>query len=212
MPDRPRALVFDFNGTISDDEQLLARLYEELFAELGRPITPEQYLTELAGHTDEEMLTRWLGRADQAVIDERIRRYSALVADGSTVDEETRAAVRFAAERVPVGIVSAAPLREIAPVLDAAGLRGSFSVVVSDDDVSRGKPDPEGYLKAAAMLDVAPTAMVVFEDTDIGVTAALAAGAHVVGLTRTLGHERMSIASEVAPRVDLSLVARILCS
>src|SRR5205085_8514292 len=98
---RMRAVVFDFNGTLSNDEPVLARVYQELFAELGRPLTETEYFEHLAGHTDEEMLLRWFGRSDDRWIAERIARYNALVADGSTVDEEMRAAVRYAAARVP---------------------------------------------------------------------------------------------------------------
>ncbi|MGZ4338442.1 MAG: HAD family hydrolase [Gaiellaceae bacterium] len=207
-----RAVVFDFNGTLSDDEPVLARVYEELFAELGRPITADEYYEHLAGHTDEEMFTRWLGEADPALIDERIRRYNLLVADGSTVDAMTRAAVRFAAERVPVALVSAAVRAEIDPVLDATGLRAAFTVVVSQDDVTRGKPDPEPYLIAAAKLGVPPADLLVLEDTDVGVASAKGAGARVVGLTRTLGVERMAAADELVERVDVPLMERLLCT
>ena len=99
MTSTPQAVVFDFNGTLSDDEPVLARVYQELFAELGRPITEAEYYEHLAGHTDEEMLIRWFGSSNDAWIAERIDRYNALAADGSTVDEEMRAALRFAAER-----------------------------------------------------------------------------------------------------------------
>ena len=208
----PRAVVFDFNGTLSDDEHVLARVYEELYAELGRPITQAEYYRELAGHTDEEMLIRWFGRSDDAVIAERIARYNALVADGSTVDHETRAAVRFAAERVPVGLVSAAARAEIDPVLEASGLHDAVTVVVSQDDVTNGKPDPEGYLTAARLLGIDPGAMLVFEDTEVGIAAARAAGARVVGLTRTLGAERMAAADVLADRIDVPLMERLLCS
>ena len=125
-----KALVFDFNGTISDDEPVLIRVYQELFEEVGRPITADEYLSELAGHTDPEMFTRWLGFADPDLMEERIRRYNALVADGSTVDEETRAAVRYAAERGPVGLVTSAYRAEVDPVLDVTGLRAAFTAVV----------------------------------------------------------------------------------
>ena len=90
----PQAVVFDFNGTLSDDEPVLARVYQELFAELGRPITAAEYYEHLAGHTDEEMLRRWFGESRDEWIDERVRRYNELVSDGSTVDDEVRAAVR----------------------------------------------------------------------------------------------------------------------
>ena len=58
----PGAIVFDFNGTLSNDEPVLAHVYQELFAELGRPLTEAEYYEQLAGHTDEEMLIRWFGR------------------------------------------------------------------------------------------------------------------------------------------------------
>jgi HAD superfamily hydrolase (TIGR01509 family) len=206
-----KALVFDFNGTISDDEPVLMRVYQELFEEIGQPITDDEYLSELAGHTDPEMFTRWLGSADPDLMEDRIRRYNALVADGSTVDEETRAAIRYAAERSPVGLVSSAYRSEIEPVLDVTGLRPAFTVVVALDDVTNGKPHPEPYLRAAELLGVAASELVVLEDTDIGVTSGKAAGAYVVGITRTLGPERMREADELADRVDVALVER-LCS
>ena len=139
MP-RPRAVVFDFNGTLSDDEPILARVYQEQFAELGKPITEAEYYEQLAGHTDEEMFTRWFGHADPALIADRIARYNRLVADGSTIDDTMREAIRFAAARVPVAIVSAAARSEIDPVVDAAGIRDTLSLIVSQDDVGSGKP------------------------------------------------------------------------
>lgn len=207
---RPAAVVFDFNGTLSDDEPVLARIYAEVFAELGKPLTEAEYYKHLAGHTDEEILRRWLGRSDPAVIDDRIARYNAAVADGSTVDADVRAAVRYAEERVPLALVSAAALAEIEPPLAALGLRPAFAVVVSHDDVTKGKPDPEGYLRAAELLGVRPDSMLVLEDTDVGVAAAKGAGARVVGLTRTLGAARMAGADELVERIDQPLLERLL--
>src|SRR6195952_783607 len=206
------AVIFDFNGTLSDDEPLLARVYQEQFAELGKPITEAEYYEHLAGHTDGEMFTRWFGHADPALIEDRIARYNVLAADGSTVDDEMRAAIRFAATQAPVAIVSAAARSEIDPVVAASGIGESLALIVSQDDVRNGKPDPECYLTAARLLGVEPARMLVFEDTDVGVAAAKAAGARVVGLTRTLGAERMAEADELVERIDLPLLERLLCS
>jgi HAD superfamily hydrolase (TIGR01509 family) len=197
-----QAVVFDFNGTLSDDEPVLARVYQELRPEL----TPEVYFARHAGHTDEEILG-----PDQGLIARRIERYNELVADGSTIDGETRAAVRFAAARLPVGLVSSAYRVEIEPVLAASGLREVFSVVVTLDDVTRGKPDPEPYLLGAERLGVEPAELLVFEDTEVGVRAAKAAGARVVGLSRTLGAARMQAADELVERIDVPLLERLLC-
>ena len=206
-----QAVAFDFNGTLSDDEEVLARVYQELLGELGRPLTVDEYYEHLAGHTDEEVFNRWLGRSSLELIEERVRRYNALVSDGSTVDEEVRAAVLWAAERMPVALVSAALRDEIEPVLRSSGLRDAFSVVLSQDDVTRGKPDPQPYLLAAKHLAIDPAELLVFEDTDVGVASAKAAGARVVGLTRTLGAKRMSEAHALVERVDVATL-EALCS
>ncbi len=205
-----RAVVFDFNGTVSDDEPVLARIYQEMFAELGRPMTVEEYYEHLAGHTEEEMFTRWLGRCERTLIDDRIRRYNELVASGGTVDDEMRSALHLAAERLPVALVSAATRLEIDPVLEVAGVADAFTVIVSSDDVTHGKPDPESYLLAASRLGLDAGELLVFEDTDVGVAAAKAAGSYVVGLTRTLGAARMAAADEVVERVDVATIERLL--
>jgi sugar-phosphatase len=101
---------------------------------------------------------------------------------------------------------------EIHPVLDASGIRDAFTVIVAQDDVAHGKPDPEPYLRAAELLALPPSALLVFEDTDVGVAAARAAGAYVVGLTRTLGAKRMGGADELIERIDLQVMERLLCS
>jgi HAD superfamily hydrolase (TIGR01509 family) len=123
-----------------------------------------------------------------------------------------RAALRFAAARAPVAIVSAAARSEIDPVVAASGIGDMIALIVSQDDVTNGKPNPECYLTAARLLGVEPSAMLVFEDTDVGVAAAKAAGARVVGLTRTLGAERMAGADELVERIDVQLMERLLCS
>lgn len=199
----PRAVAFDFNGTLSDDEAVLARVYQELIPGL----TEREYFARLAGHTDDRIFG-----GDEALIAARVARYNELVQDGSTIDDEARSAVRFAAERVPVAVVSAALRAEIDPVLAAAGLDGVFSAVVSQDDVSEGKPSPQPYLLAAELLGIEPEDLLVFEDTDVGVASARAAGAYVVGLTRTIGMKRMGGADELVERLDVAVVERILCS
>ena len=205
-----RAVVFDFNGTLSDDEPILYAIYAEMFAELGRPLNERDYYEQLAGHTEEEIFRRWTGRDDPVLVAERIRRYRARVFDGATVDAEVRASVRYAAARGPVGIVSSAARAEIEPVVAAAGLAGVFQVIVSAEDVMRGKPDPEPYERAARLLGVPAAETLAFEDSEVGVAAAKGAGMRVVGLTRTLGAERLAAADELIERIELATIERLL--
>src|SRR5262245_9240650 len=58
---RPRAIAFDFNGTLSNDEPIMCAIYEKLFAEHGRPMSAREYYETLAGNTEEAIIGGWLG-------------------------------------------------------------------------------------------------------------------------------------------------------
>jgi beta-phosphoglucomutase len=205
-----RALVFDFNGTISDDEELLFEIFRDLFAARGRPLTREDYFERLVGLSDPEIVRMWLGHDDPDVLAERAIRYRAGAGDGSTVSETVRDAVRFAAEHVPVAVVSGALRAEVEPVLEAAGIAGAIRVTVTADDVRLGKPDPEGYLRAAELLGVAASEATAFEDTEAGIAAAKAAGMRCVGVLGTLAPERLALADELAPALTVEAVRQAL--
>jgi HAD superfamily hydrolase (TIGR01509 family) len=212
---RARAVIFDFNGTLSHDEPILLAIFQELFAAYGRPLSAEVYFDELAGLSDPEIVRTWLGADHPAVnevIERRIERYRELAADGSTVPEQVREAVRYAAERVPVAVVSGAARAEIEPVLEAAGLAGDVRVAVTAEDVPRGKPAPDGYLRALELLDeeLTPSDVLVFEDAEAGIIAAKAAGMRCIAVLGTLAPERLAAADEIVPALDVELMQRAL--
>jgi HAD superfamily hydrolase (TIGR01509 family) len=89
-------------------------------------------------------------------------------------------------EGLPMAVASNAEPANLDFVLELAGIRGCFSVVVTGHDVERPKPDPEIYLKTAALLGVPPDQCLVFEDSETGAIAARAAGMKVVGILTTL--------------------------
>jgi beta-phosphoglucomutase len=208
------AVVFDFNGTLSDDEPVLCEIFMDLFAEYGRPMSAQEYFDRLAGLSDPEIVRTWLGEehpAVQEVVEERGRRYRAAAADGSTIHEHVREAVRFAAEHVPLAICSGAARAEIEPIVEAAGIAGCFRAVVSSDDVVHGKPDPEGYRKALELLDADPARAVVFEDTEAGIASARAAGVgRVLALRTTLEQHRLAEADQLIDRLDVAVMQGLL--
>jgi beta-phosphoglucomutase len=208
-------VIFDFNGTLSHDEPILCEIFRELFAEHGRPLSAQEYFDELAGLSDPEIVRTWLGRDHPAVdkvIEQRGERYRTRVADGSSVPDAVREAVRYAADRVPVAVVSGAARAEIGPVLAAAGLDGRIAAIVPAEDVAEGKPSPDGYLRALDLLDAGLEArdVVVFEDTEAGVASAKAAGMLCVAVLGTLAPERLSAADEIVPAIDVPLIERLL--
>jgi beta-phosphoglucomutase-like phosphatase (HAD superfamily) len=207
------ALVFDFNGTLSDDEPLLLSIYQELFARYGRPLREEDYVDRLAGNTEEAIIGTWLGVDGPllaTLVQERIEAYTALAASGSTVTTAVREAVRYAAERVQVAIVSGAFRAEIEPVVAAAGIAADLSTIVTADDVEHGKPHPEGYRLALERLGVEAARTVAFEDTEAGVASAKDAGLYCVAVRGTLPDERLARADELVDTIDVALVERLL--
>ena len=206
--------MFDFNGTLSHDEPLLLAIYQRIFARQGRPLTAEEYFGQLAGLSEEAIVGGWLGiegPALEALMAERIASYAA-VADGSTVPDAVRAAVREAAARVPVAIVSAAYRAEIVPVVEAAGLAAELSAIVAADDVEHVKPHPEGYLLALDRLGVRASEAVAFEDTEAGIASAKSAGLRCLAVRGTLPDIRLQEADEIVDRIDIALVRRLLGS
>jgi phosphoglycolate phosphatase-like HAD superfamily hydrolase len=87
-----RALIFDFNGTLSDDEHVMEAVARDVLSRYGPPPTHEQYIDRLAGLADEAMVRTWLGDRDdvEAIVAERVNGYRARVPDGQTIGPAMR--------------------------------------------------------------------------------------------------------------------------
>lgn len=213
-----RALVFDFNGTLSDDEDVMEEVTADVLERYGRRPTHQEYIDCLAGLSDERVARAWLGdRPDIAdVVAARVDGYRSRVSDGTTIGPQMRDVVRAAAARVPIAIVSGASRSEIEPIIRAAGIAELFTTVVTSDDVGElGKPDPLGYQIALerlgdALPELTPPEVVVIEDTEAGIAAAKGAGMRCLGLVGTMPADRLGQADELVSRIDLALVERLL--
>lgn len=210
-----RAVVFDFNGTLSDDEPVLDELFRAIGYDLGLELTSEDYYLSLAGLSDPAIVARlleWSGSdvdAD-ALLAAKVTRYKEIVSAKPTITPQTVAFVEAVAARVPVAIASGAVREEVEHVLGIAGLRERFGAVICADDVEHGKPHPEGYLKAAEALGVEPAFTLVFEDADAGVQAARAAGMRCIAIENPAYTGHPVAADLVVDRLDPSLVDRFI--
>ena len=210
-----RALILDFNGTVSHDEHIVLELFQELFGELGRPLDAATYERELAGMSDPEITQAWLGHDHPAVahvIAERDRRYRARTADGSTIPPQVREAVRLAADHVPVAICSGAARSEIEATLAAAGIEDAIALIVAAEDVAHGKPAPDGYAAAHRLLapEIPAAEVLAFEDTEVGVISALGAGLRCIAVRGTMTDDRLAAAERVVRELDAAIVREVL--
>lgn len=203
------AVLCDFNGTLSRDEDLLQDLVQAIAAErLGRHLDPDTYRDHLAGLSDREIFTRLT--ADQGprgamqvpgLVAELSSRYRARASDGHLVPHPARALLRgLSGAGVPLALVTGAGRAAVLPPLRAAGVAELFQVVLTEEDVTVGKPDPEGYRTAARMLCAQPARTVVLEDSLPGLAAATAAGMPAVAVRGT--HPERILAAHAVLRVD----------
>ena len=153
------AVVFDFNGTLSDDEHILFDIFSELFhAHLGWAMTAEDYRDELLGRSDREIIERVVARHGRGTEDEvtellRLRQgvYKQKVADHNPIGASAAQLVKLLADnQIPVGIVTGAQREDVLAVLDGSPTGELVSVLIAEEDVNNGKPHPEGFLDGSA--------------------------------------------------------------
>ncbi len=214
---RTRAVIFDFNGTLSDDEPILQRVFGEIFmAYLGWRMPPEEYYARLAGRSDREIVEAVVGERvrdaeDTGPLVERLlalrrERYLRMVEEECPIRPATEALVEvLAADGHALAIVTGAQRGDVEFVLSRSAVGRHFGVVVTEEDVARGKPDPEGFLAAARLLGASPEETVVFEDSVAGVRAARAAGMRCIAVAGT--HDTGTLAAEGVPTVDVLTAA-----
>lgn len=182
------AIVFDLDGVLIDSEPVWEEVRHEFVVARGGT-WPDDAQRRLMGMSTQEWaayLAEDMGidmaPADiaRAVIDEMANRYeSRLPLLAGAVD-----AVRRMADRWPLGLASSSPPRLIELALERAGLDQRFGVMLSTEDVPRGKPAPDVYVQVAARMGVEPGSCVAIEDSSNGMRSAKAAGMRLIAVPR----------------------------
>jgi beta-phosphoglucomutase len=212
-----RAVIFDFNGVLIDDESLHFELFREVLGEEGVALTERQYHEEYLGLDDRGCFEEALGRAGQATararIDELIARkadrYAARAAAGLRIFPGAAECIAAMARRWPVAINSGALRPEIEFALGLMGVRDRVAAIISAEDTARCKPDPEGYLLALDALrgevgeDLEAAHCLVVEDSLAGIQSAKAAGMWAVGIPNTYRADQLRAAGADAVPEDL---------
>jgi len=185
-----KAFIFDLNGTMIDDMQYHARAwYDILNNDLKADLTWDEVKVQMYGKND-ELLKRIFGsehfsqeKMDELSIEKERRYQEAFLPNLKLINGLQDFLERSEQAGIPMAIGSAAITFNIDFILDNLNIRHFFKAIVSADDVTTSKPDPETFIKCAELLNVLPGNCIVFEDAPKGVEAAQNAGMDCVVLT-----------------------------
>lgn len=208
-----RAVLFDFNGVLVDDEPIHLEAFQRVLAEEGVSLTAEDYYGKYLGHDDRSCFAAILSAAPvprlmrliarkSSYYQERIRERGYPLFPGAVeLVRELAAAGRM------LGIVSGALRDEVEGALRQSGLRNVFKTVITAEDVTEGKPDPEGYLRALEALNsvpplperlIHPHEVLAVEDSPAGLAAASEVGLVTLGIAQSYPAARLQGADAVA--------------
>ncbi|HYL86763.1 MAG TPA: HAD family phosphatase [Candidatus Angelobacter sp.] len=181
-----RGVVFDFDGVIVDSHPVHKRAWKRLLESVGMTASEEELQFVMDGRKRDDILRHFLGELDcnqlfkYGVRKERYFREEA--ASVQTVGGFLNLLESLEDAHLALGVASSGSRSRIDFLLRQLNLTKRFSVVVTGDEVQRGKPDPAVFLKAAQNLGMYPFELMAFEDASSGVIAAKAAGMTCIGI------------------------------
>ena len=209
-------MLFDLDGTLVQTESLKAESYAQAAGELrpgiidplavvrsydryvglSREAVAQELLTEFDLTEPAARIMSELGASSprDAFIALRLRIYESMIADGTLVRRQelpyaTGLVRKLGADGVTVGLTTVSHAAQAMVVLRALGIQDAFDIIVTIDDVTHGKPDPEIYMLATARVGIAPVDCLAVEDSVPGIQAAVAAGMQCVASTNQLTRE-----------------------
>jgi|SRR5947209_6872320 len=188
------AAIWDVDGTLVDTAEQHFAAWTQLAAVIDKPFARRHFQETFGRRNPEIVRAVFDANASDAKVadlgDRKERAYrTAVKRDGVLLlpgVRELLSGLRAIGWRQAIG--SSAPRENLELILDVTGTRGDFDVIVSAEDTTRGKPDPQVFLVAAERLGVPAGRCVVFEDAVAGVQAAKAAGMKCVAVRCNVGH------------------------
>lgn len=196
-----RGYIFDLDGVLIDSSKIHYDGWKKILSNFNEDLDYETFLKKCFGKRGPETLEIIFGKGkfsheEAARISHEVD--SNFVKTVAEVGVPIKGALEFVRSLKESGekvaLATSAPRQNVDAFLEAFSLRGVFDAEVCGDDVSKGKPNPEVFLKAASRLNEDPKDCVVFEDSLPGVTGAKAAGATCVALLTTTSREVLKTA------------------
>ena len=211
-----RALIFDFDGVIADNEPVHLLMFRKVLIRFGIALSQEDYYATYLGMDDRGCFSTILKRHGknpspseiETLIQEKTRYFTEHIKTHLVIFPGVVSFIEAASQKYPLAIASGALRHEIEMILKTAKIRDRFQTIVSAEDVAEGKPDPEGFLKALARLKEITSKMLradeclVIEDSLAGLEGAKKAGMQVLAVTHTYPREKLSDANLIVNNLE----------
>ena len=191
-----KAVLFDYDGVLVDSMGYHVQAWQIVFKDFHIDIQPEDVLlTE--GARSIELARQVLSEHDIAIpedklvefVDKKQQTYHRIT-QASFSEDARKLIPKIKKQGTKVGVVSGGARFDIEKLLPH-DIRVQVNVIISGDEVRHGKPDPEGYVKAAGALEVSPAECLVIENAPFGIEAAKRAGMKVAAITTTLSRRKL---------------------
>ncbi|UCB42213.1 MAG: HAD family phosphatase [Dehalococcoidales bacterium] len=203
----PKAVIWDMDGVIVDTAPYHEEAWRETFQKRGVEFTDEDFRRSF-GQRNDTIISGVLGNTPS-------RKTIDVIAN----DKETnfRRKIRQRIEPLPgviqllsalaaggfrQALATSAPLQNVRQIIKDLGIEGYFGGIVTEKDVTEGKPGPQGFLLAARKLGVEPEDCIIIEDAVVGVTAAKRAGMDCVAVTNTHRRSRLREADLIVDSLE----------
>jgi HAD superfamily hydrolase (TIGR01509 family) len=211
-----KAVIFDFDGVISDSEPCHFAAANKVLDDFGIQLTQQQYYADYLGFTDYELFetvkkkykTDFKGTSIEQLVERKAEVFQELIRQTDhLINGITELIGRLKRNGIKVAVNSGAIAADIKIMLAGSAIEDSFDVIVSADDITKGKPDPEGYLLTLEKLNtvsdspISAKQCVVIEDSRWGIISAKKAGMHVVAVTNSYTAEELKDAEMIIDSV-----------
>jgi len=224
-----RAVIFDFDGVITDSEILHLRAFNRVLAQYGIEISTKDYYKEYLGLTDIDcfnlIVDRNKPRLESQKIENLVKQKNEIFdklaqTEGKIIEGVYDFLQMLKENKVPMAICSGALRAEIELILEQAHLRRFFEVIVSAEEVKKGKPHPEGFLLTLQKLNegrqspIRANQCIAIEDSHWGLKAAKKAGMHTIAVTNSYSAQQLNQAEKIIARLDELSISDLqqLCS
>lgn len=202
-----QAVIFDMDGVIVDSEPRHERAFRQVFEEIGYGDNHGIDFPAYYGRSDRVLWTDFIERhrprqTMEELVESKLGRFLEMIRNEEPIFPGMIELLESLRPRYRLGLASGSYHDVIGAILALRSLKQYFSAIVSSQDVARGKPAPDIFLKAADLLEVPAETCCVIEDSVAGVGAARAAGMSVIAITNSFPAEALREATHIVSSYD----------